>query len=49
LLKIQELIQLGAEQTLRQVICVESSTELTPWNMVIRRQGGDIGSPPGSS
>jgi hypothetical protein len=35
LLKIKELLQLGSKQTRRQVMCVESSTELAPWNMVI--------------
>jgi hypothetical protein len=35
LLKIQELLQHGAEQTRRQAMCAESSMELAPWNMVI--------------
>jgi hypothetical protein len=37
LLKVQEFLQLGAEQTRRKVMCVERSTELIPWDMVISR------------
>jgi hypothetical protein len=49
LLKVQELLQLATEQTRRYVMCTECSTEFFPWNMVIIRQGGDVGSPPCSS
>jgi hypothetical protein len=49
MLKVQELLQLTAEQTRRQVMCTKGSTEFTPWDMVIIRQGGDVGSPPCSS
>jgi hypothetical protein len=37
LLKVQELLQLGVEQTRRLVMCAEGSTKLTTWNMVISR------------
>jgi hypothetical protein len=37
MLKVQEFLQLDAEQNRRSVMCAESSTELIPWNMVISR------------
>jgi hypothetical protein len=37
LLKVEDLLQLAAEQTRRKVMCMEGSTEFIPWNMVILR------------
>jgi hypothetical protein len=37
LLKVQEFLQLDVEQTRREVMCVESSTELIPWKIMISR------------
>jgi hypothetical protein len=37
LLKIQEHLQLAVEQTHRQVVSMEGSAELAPWDVVISR------------
>jgi hypothetical protein len=37
LLKVQELLQIAAEETRRKVKCVGGSMLFPPWNMVIGR------------
>jgi hypothetical protein len=48
LLQVEELSQLAAHEARRYVLTTEGGVELAPWNLVIFRQCGGVGGPPGS-